>query len=404
MNHHTDKNCLKINTNNEPFSKLTRKKSIDDSILVESPTAIGLAPPLITQIELADIEAAIQEEDHVEQLGDHRRISLLTDEHEQQAQKQDKEQHVSYLYSNYEKAKKFLLQKNYFSSLTNNHKTNANVNVYEELKYYLRDLKNHFQFIVETKPLPLQTSPDSKATLDYKLYKLSTSYLNNLEKCIYYNKILQMNAYKYDYDVNCPANGYRSLGHLLEKCCENTLVTMKQIYAQKSFFMFYMKYTMFTSELKDLEAWFNLIDKIQIMLEIGVEAQKLTATTNELFINYNKLPRHYEEMLLLLSTKYQDAFYGRTCCFQYCNSLKIPLTAFAVALASYNDTYEVPDASTIRKTAKSLSDSTKYFMNPELRAKKIAYIMQSSTVDFCKYFSRLTDSQIFHVKKTFLFI
>jgi hypothetical protein len=335
-----------------------------------------LATPLITPKEAVDIETTIHNE-------------IL----------EDKLPPASYLQSNYEKAKKFFLQKNYFNfklSLTNSQKqgNGKKTSVFDDLKYYLRDLLNHFQFLIENKP----SATNQELTNEQKLYKLSANYLECLNKCIYLHDVLLLNAHKYDYDATCEANGYRSLGLILRKCCEGTLATMEQIYAQKSFFLFYMKYTLFTSELNDFEAWYYLIEKIEIILSIAAELQLLSAKNDFLFIKNEELPKKTHEMLLLLQSTYQEAFFGRTCCFQFCNSLRIPLITFTVAMATYNDSYDIIEqVNRFSQTARSLSTGTKYFMNPELRGKKIAHIMRTSNVAFCKFFSRLTDTPLFHV-------
>jgi hypothetical protein len=336
--------------------------------------------PLVSKIEAVDIESDIKKQ-------------INEDE-----KPMEKAKRSSYLFSNYQKAKKFLLQKSYFNfkiNLTGN--KNSNIHVFEDLKFYLKDLRNHFQFLVETKPLSASIKYHNDLSIEEKLYVLSSKYLECLNKCIdLYNDILS-NAHKYDYDSKCQGNGYRSLGQLIEKCCLGTLVTMKQIYSQKSFFLFYTKYTLFTSELKDLEAWYNLIEKLEIILMIAAEMQGLSSTTDSLFINDEFLSLESQENIFLLQTTYQKDFFGRTCCFQFSDSLKIPLTTFTVAMASYNDFLSANDSGKIKKTAKTISSGPLYFMNPELRGLKIANIMKTSNVEFCKFFSRLSDNKIFHV-------
>ena len=113
-----------------------------------------------------------------------------------------------------------------------------------------------------------------------------------------------------------------------------------------------------------------------------------------------------ETSLLCLGSVYQDSLFGRTCGFQFCESLRTPLTGCAVALASYNDGYELysqsnsaahstvaaanvssPGDSTDSPPApttgtfiqgqatlfKSLVSGTKYMIDPELRAKKVTF-------------------------------
>ena len=160
-----------------------------------------------------------------------------------------------------------------------------------------------------------------------------------------------------------------------------------------------------------------------------------------------------ETNLLSLASVHQEAFFGRTCGFQFCDSLKIPLTLCAVLLASYNDGYEAfankenstPNSnmtspstpmstlssspspngnsnslspspsnpsfntatnngtqftsiqSMFGQAAKTLFSSTKYTMDPELRAKKISSVMKNANVDFCKAFWQLTETPMVQV-------
>ena len=124
---------------------------------------------------------------------------------------------------------------------------------------------------------------------------------------------------------------------------------------------------------------------------------------------------------------YQESFFGRSCGFQFCESLQIPLTGCAVALASYNDGYEAysnkensftanngsntntpvtkatsPNSNGSSPTSfnnqatlfKSLFSGTKYIIDPELRAKKITRVIKNANVEFCKAFWQLTETSI----------
>ena len=338
--------------------------------------------PIVSKLEAVDIESDIQKQKKEDE-------KCL-----------EKTPVSSYLFFNYQKAKKFFLQKSYFNFKINlpgkKNSDENNLHIFEYLKFYLKDLQNHFQFLVETKPLSATIKYHDNLSIEEKLYVLSSKYLECLNRCIeLYNEILS-NAHKYDYDSKCKGSGYRSLCQLIEKCCSGTLITMKQIYSQKSFFLFYTKYTLFASELNDFEAWYNLIEKLEIILIIAVEMQGLNSTTQSLFISDELLSLESQENIFLLQTTYQKDFFGRTCCFQFSDSLKLPLTTFTVAMASYND-YLSNDSGKFSKTAKTISSGPLYFMNPELRGLKIANIMKTANVEFCKFFSRLSDNKIFHV-------
>ena len=158
-----------------------------------------------------------------------------------------------------------------------------------------------------------------------------------------------------------------------------------------------------------------------------------------------------ETNLLALASIHQEAFFGRTCGFQFCDSLKMPLTLCTVMLASYNDGYEAfsnkenstpnsnvnspstpvstpssnPNSNSLSSSssnpsfnsassatsgnqfsniqnlfgqaAKTLFSSTKYAMDPELRGKKISSVLKTANIDFCKAFWQLVETPVVQV-------
>ena len=226
------------------------------------------------------------------------------------------------------------------------------------------------------------------------------------------------------------------------------------------------------ANLKDFQTWLRVMEKIELLFIIACDLQtatlnqnktKMSASTSSastsssmsepneeptLFVYSESLIDSMIETNLFGLASVQEAFFGRACGFQFCDSLQMPLTGCAVALASYNDGYEAfsnkeittltattttpqslslnlsssasssclngssPSAaaspispssssanfssfqSTIGQAAKSLFSSTKYIMDPELRAKKISHVMKNANVEFCKAFWQLTETSI----------
>ena len=59
-----------------------------------------------------------------------------------------------------------------------------------------------------------------------------------------------------------------------------------------------------------------------------------------MFLHANEIKgTQIERDLFDLATVHQEAFYGRACGFQFCDSLQLPLTGCTIALTSYNDGY-----------------------------------------------------------------
>jgi hypothetical protein len=227
-----------------------------------------------------------------------------------------------------------------------------------------------------------------------------------------------------------------------------------------------------STNLKEIQTWARLLEKIEIVLQLSMDMQAMTLSTfkNEihnrqpgggdhhdassaeirgptLFVHANEIAStQIERVLFDLATVHQEAFYGRACGFQFCDSLQMPLTGCAIALTSYNDGYEafsmgggssskigsegspntsglelnattttaaastttpitppsVPGnfnllTSSIGQAAMSVFSSTKYIMDPDLRSRKMSHIVKTANVEFCKAFWQLTETSIVQV-------
>lgn len=90
-----------------------------------------------------------------------------------------------------------------------------------------------------------------------------------------------------------------------------------------------------------------------------------------------------EDVVERAKTINQFAFYGRALGFQFSDSIK-PIQKFlGIALASYSESY-YSSHGTFLKATNSMFTSGKYFLNPELRARRIVSISQNSSVEFIK--------------------
>lgn len=210
------------------------------------------------------------------------------------------------------------------------------------------------------------------------------------------------------------------------------------------------------TNLRELQTWIRLMEKIHIVLQLSLDMQHMTMgefraelrdhsqddLANEaiarkeiikgpsLFIDAEQLAKtQLEQTLFDLATVHQEAFYGRACGFQFCDSLQMPLTGCAIALTSYNDGYSAFSntqsfnshvdqlsgslsissngtnntnisnflTSTIGQAAFSVFSSTKYIMDPDLRSRRMSHIVKTANVEFCKAFWQLTETSIVQV-------
>ena len=339
----------------------------------------------------------------------------------------------------------------------------------------LDELIQHFQ---------LEEINESKETLFMETSETSSNTYRQLAehgkllmaRCGFLYKQIESNAHLYDFSESIKANGYRSLLKIYESCCRRLLMVVHELNEKKNTFLFQIKLMntplASNANLKDFQTWLRVMEKIELLFIIACDLQtatlnqnktKMSASTSSastsssmsepneeptLFVYSESLIDSMIETNLFGLASVQEAFFGRACGFQFCDSLQMPLTGCAVALASYNDGYEAfsnkeittltattttpqslslnlsssasssclngssPSAaaspispssssanfssfqSTIGQAAKSLFSSTKYIMDPELRAKKISHVMKNANVEFCKAFWQLTETSI----------
>lgn len=99
-----------------------------------------------------------------------------------------------------------------------------------------------------------------------------------------------------------------------------------------------------------------------------------------------------EELLKRTDSINQFAFYGRTLGMQY-GSMKPILKFLSICMAGYSESYYSGSGGRIVRTTNQMFNSTKYLLDPELRARRIVNISQNAGVDFCKVNLVLTNSE-----------
>jgi hypothetical protein len=212
------------------------------------------------------------------------------------------------------------------------------------------------------KPLPAYMETNEVTGLTF--FELSQNALRVFNRCIELCNLLNKNIHLYDYDCETIKwNGYRSLLKVFENACRRLLLVVHDLNEKKTNFLFQMRLTNNMSipvnfNLKEFQTYVKLVEKIEILLKIAIEMQNQTlGKTSEDFLEHNKLFKFHdgptlfvhsneitdsliEKYLFYLSSIHQEAFFGRACGFQFCESLEMPMTACVVAFASYNEGYE----------------------------------------------------------------
>ncbi|XP_061189140.1 hormone-sensitive lipase-like [Saccostrea echinata] len=192
---------------------------------------------------------------------------------------------------------------------------------------------------------------------------------------------------KYDLSADTQANGYRSLLKVVQKCCINLLRLSRYVNANRSSLFFRGNFYS-----KELEAYVICLGQLRATLYY---AQKLVVYSQEgsLFADEDNLNDPVVERLMEeVESLGQNCFYGRCLGFQFCESMHKPLTTVAVAMASFSEGYL--EKSNFKQLTTSVIHSGKYFMNPELRAEQIVSVTRTASVEFCKNFWSITESDI----------
>ncbi len=249
-----------------------------------------------------------------------------------------------------------------------------------------------------------------------------------IDRSVEFYSQIESNAESYDFSSEFQVNGYRSLLKVFVSCSRRVLTLVltlkKENYKLKSV----LTARKMSRSFRKLETWTNLAEKLDIVLQIAVEMQRSTSTSDQksLFLNAEALvDSEMERKMFDLATVHQDAFHGRTCGFQFCESLRLPLTCCAVAFSSCHEAYtkyvnkqqhvdldgdntalsnesEAEHSYEIGDFFHSILRSKKYAANPELRSRQMSHIVKTTGVDFCKAFWQLTETSLFQVVAFFL--
>ncbi|CAH1797098.1 unnamed protein product [Owenia fusiformis] len=199
-------------------------------------------------------------------------------------------------------------------------------------------------------------------------------------------------AHAFDFKPSVPANGYRSVVKIVEKCCLHLVQLTRHITVNRGTFMF--RSIRGTHYVKELDAYVKVLTQLRAVLHY---LQKLVSycKDGDLFAQEEMLKDEAAEKLLVESEGLdQEAFYGRCVGFQFCQSMQRPLQVIGVAMASFSESYQ--ESSSFLQFANSFINSGKYLLDPELRAKQIVSITRNSTIQFCKAFWGITDTDVLH--------
>ncbi|XP_063977134.1 hormone-sensitive lipase [Diachasmimorpha longicaudata] len=194
-------------------------------------------------------------------------------------------------------------------------------------------------------------------------------------------------APQYDFDENTPGNGYRSFISLVDKSILHCEGICQQIYNLRESVLFRK-----TNYMREIEACSQLIASLSTFLhhlkvlhswsELGMDNRPSLFPSEE---------HSSQELLDQAGNIDQYCFYGRCLGFQFKDSIKYLMKTVLVSMASFSEAYYTNGSFLGRCT-----NSVKYVIDPEARARRIVNVSQRADVYFCKSFWYLHDTHLLH--------
>lgn len=192
-------------------------------------------------------------------------------------------------------------------------------------------------------------------------------------------------APSFDFDRQTPGNGYRSFLALVDRCITHSRSTCHQMYCQKDSIFFRKSYHM-----REVEACSQLLASLCTCLEhlqtFNGWTTKASDGNPSLFLTDQNFSY---ELLLKAQSINQYCFYGRCLGFQFCDNLKRVLKGITVGMATFSEAFYANGTLLSRCT-----NSVKYMIDPEARARRIVDVSHRADISFCQAFWFLNDSNL----------
>ncbi|KFB52842.1 AGAP002567-PA-like protein [Anopheles sinensis] len=199
--------------------------------------------------------------------------------------------------------------------------------------------------------------------------------------------------HEYDFDPSVPGNGFRSFLAVVDSCVKTALKLARYVMENRSAILFRK-----AVYVKEVEAYNHLMASLCTCLEHAQTLREWTRESGDLFPDES---HSVEELFATGGIINQYCFYGRCLGFQFCDSIKPLLKFISIGMAGFSEGY-YSEGGRISKATSLMYTSTKYMLDPELRARRIVNISQNSNVDFCKAFWFLAESEMMHSLPSFV--
>ncbi|XP_045536830.1 hormone-sensitive lipase isoform X2 [Papilio machaon] len=184
----------------------------------------------------------------------------------------------------------------------------------------------------------------------------------------------------YDFDAKSPGNGYRSFVSVVDSCVLHGLKLSRQVGAGRDALLFRKGYF-----VKEIESCGQLLASLGTCLH-HLQTLLSWAPPGDLFPTEQHSP---EELFSQADTINQYCFYGRCLGFQFTPSMRGILKGISICMAGFSEAYYSHG-----NLISSVWTGGQYLIDPEMRARRIVNISQSASVEFCKAFWFLAESEI----------
>lgn len=191
---------------------------------------------------------------------------------------------------------------------------------------------------------------------------------------------IQKVAFRYDLDEKTPGNGYRSLVCVVDTCILHLIKQLRLISEQRSSMMFRA-----ANFCKELEAYVAVLYFMTDSLTEIVKCMNFWPKT-DLFPNENEYD-NFKNLMQKFEDMEPSCFYGRAMGFQFCSSVTGIFHVIGMALATYSVSWETGSGA-----IGSILGSSRFFVSPELRAKRIVEVTKNADIYLCKGFWNLSEA------------
>ncbi|XP_037293343.1 hormone-sensitive lipase isoform X2 [Manduca sexta] len=187
-------------------------------------------------------------------------------------------------------------------------------------------------------------------------------------------------APQYDFDAKSPGNGYRSFVSVVDSCVLYGLKLSRQVSTGRDALLFRKGHF-----VKEVESCGQLLASLGTCLH-HLHTLLTWAPPGELFPTEPHTP---EELFAQADTINQYCFYGRCLGFQFLPSMRGILKGISICMAGFSEAYYCQG-----NLISSVWTGGQYLIDPEMRARRIVNISQSASIEFCKAFWFLAESEI----------